>query len=137
MFGNLRIMNGIVFVYSVIDRKSFLEAKALLELAQNEDPKDIPKVLLGTKIDLDAGKEGEEGARVVGYDEAQDFAEKNGMVYFEISLKTRENIEKPFELLAKKSLEKIERLEEMEESIKLRKQKERDEANRSCGSCGP
>ena len=51
-------------------------------------------MLIGSKLDLDAG-------RKIQYNEGKEFADKNGMQFYEVSAKTGENVEQAFDSLIK------------------------------------
>jgi len=144
VIANLRHINGFILVYSVLDRKTFLKLKEILKLLEDQEVGHLPRVLVGTKIDrdeYDPAKEDQELLRKVSYDEAEEFAEKNGMLYFEVSCAKFKEIHQPFEALLGIIIEKF----EAEEGEKMRKKsfvlrvnKPRNAGEQSkCSSRGP
>jgi len=140
----LKMTNGFIFVYSVVDRNSFLQLKSILKLMEELEYGHLPRVLIGTGIDLDEydpTKEDQELQRVVSYDEAEEFAEENDMLYFEVSSAKFKNLHQPFEALLGMFLEKWENDEGekwRKNTLMLRNQKSRDASDRSkCSACGP
>jgi GTPase SAR1 family protein len=76
---------GALLVFALTSRDTFTSTgRWLKELREAARPK-ITVVLIGNKTDLEL-------KRQVSTDEANAYAEENGMVYFETSSKTGENI---------------------------------------------
>ncbi|VBB18224.1 Rab GTPase 2d [Yasminevirus sp. GU-2018] len=92
---------GCLMVYDVTNRASF-EAIAgwLKDLRSYCDPQ-IVITLVGNKIDL-------ETSRQVSYEEGKEFADKNGLNFFETSAKTGQNIESCFLNIVQQISKKIE-----------------------------
>ena len=97
-----RQSKGVVFVYSVVNRHSWEQIKGFIEEVKKNDllsdlSSDVytlttKKVLLvGTKCDLIVA-----GKREVDYDTAKEFADENGMLFFEVSAKDGTNVELAF-----------------------------------------
>ena len=84
-------------VYDITRKESFDHIVNWIEDVHNQSPKTITIVLIGNKIDL-------EDKRAVSYDEGNDFAIKNGIIFTETSAKSGEGVEEIF----KKSAEEIE-----------------------------
>ena len=61
----------------------------MIEDIRNQSPKTVLIILVGNKIDL-------EDKRVISYDEGNDLAIKNGMIFAETSAKTGDGIEEIF-----------------------------------------
>ena len=90
--------NGIVLIYSVIDKKTFENVKNWLNNIKNEASDKVVVFLVGNKIDA-------EDLRQVSYEQGEDMAENYKLQFFECSAKTGENIEATFNALVKKILE--------------------------------
>ncbi|ELT87120.1 hypothetical protein CAPTEDRAFT_80634, partial [Capitella teleta] len=85
----------VVVVYDVTNETSFNSCAKWLERVRSQKPSvTMPSVLIANKIDLDE-------RRVVSMKEGQDFADSNGLEYFECSAKEMQNVEQPFLYLAK------------------------------------
>ena len=76
-------------VYDITNRKSFSDVKSWFDDCKKQTPKTVIMVLIGNKIDL-----GDE--REVSYEEGENFAKENNMLFFETSAKSGENIENVF-----------------------------------------
>ena len=77
-----------IIVYEISNKKSFENISSWIEECKNTAPKSILMVLVGNKCDLDN--------RDVTEEEGREFAEKNGMLFFETSAKTGKNVEELF-----------------------------------------
>ena len=89
-------------VYDITNRNSFQNIKSWLEDCKKQSPKTVFLVLIGNKTDL-------EEKRQVTYEEGAAFAEKRGLLFFETSAKTGQNIE---EIFVKSSNEIAKRISE-------------------------
>ena len=76
-------------VYDITNRNSFLDIKTWVDDCKKQSPKTILLILVGNKIDL-------EDKREVSYDEGNNFARDNNMLFFETSAKGGDNIENIF-----------------------------------------
>ncbi|KAM6385297.1 intraflagellar transport protein 27 homolog isoform 2-T4 [Alca torda] len=87
--------NVLCLVYDVTNEQSFNNcAKWLEKLRAQAVGVHVPGVLVGNKTDL-------VGRRVVEQKQAQEWAEKHGLEYCEMSVKEMKNFEAPFHILAK------------------------------------
>lgn len=77
-----------IIVYDVANMKSFLRAQAWVQELTSEKPKSFIKMLVGNKIDLEN--------REVAFEEGFNYAQENGILYYESSAKTGENVETIF-----------------------------------------
>ena len=76
-------------VYDITNRDSFEHVQNWIEDVRNQSPKTVLIILVGNKIDL-------EDQRVVTYDEGNEFAMKNGLIFGETSAKSGVGIEEIF-----------------------------------------
>ena len=81
-----------LFIFDFTNKNSFNNIKNWLELYNEISDKNSEKILIGNKIDLN-NKE-------VQTDIAKEFAQKNHLNYFEISVKEKKNINLIFEHIA-------------------------------------
>ena len=77
-------------VYDITKRESFENVQSWIQDCRNQSPKTIIMVLVGNKNDL-------ENLREVSYDEGEEFAKNNDMIFFETSAKTGKNVSAIFE----------------------------------------
>jgi small GTP-binding protein len=71
-------------VFDITSQSSFNSLATWMDAVREINP-DVPFILIGNKADL-------AGERVVSYEEAEEFAKKNNMEYFETSAKTGDDI---------------------------------------------
>ncbi|NXM67394.1 IFT27 protein, partial [Serilophus lunatus] len=87
--------NVLCLMYDVTNEQSFNNCTKWLEKMRSKAVgMHIPGVLVGNKTDL-------ADRRVVEQKEAQEWAEKHGLEYCEVSVKEMKNVEVPFHILAK------------------------------------
>ncbi len=92
---------GIVLVFDLCDRKSFQDVKGWMAEIEKHSNLESVRVLVGNKFDLEG--------RQVGKEEAQQFAENEGMIYYEASAKLNLNVDTIFLRLAAEMKEKFSR----------------------------
>ena len=90
--------NGIVVVFSVIDKESFKNVRTWISQIKEEVDEKVTIILVGNKIDR-------EDARVVSKEKGQELAKEFGLPFFECSAKTGVNITTAFNELVKRVVE--------------------------------
>ncbi|KAI2608328.1 ras-domain-containing protein [Hypoxylon fragiforme] len=83
--------HGVIIVYDICSRKSFLSMERWIEEARSNASPDAVIYLVGSKLDKIATN-----GRAVSFEEGKAFAESQGAGFCEVSSKTRENVRKPF-----------------------------------------
>ena len=89
-----------LIVYDITNRASFESLADWIEDCKNSSPKTVFMVLIGNKCDLEQNRE-------INEEEGREFAEKNGMLFFETSAKTGQNVEEVFKQSASNIAKKI------------------------------
>lgn len=90
---------GALLVYDISRRDTFVHlSRWLEEVRQNSNPY-MTIILVGNKSDLER--------REVTFQEGQDFARQNNLIFLETSAKTAQNVEEAFILTARKIYENI------------------------------
>ncbi|KAH0609864.1 uncharacterized protein H6S33_012410 [Morchella sextelata] len=84
-----RNAQGVILVYDVSNRESFLSMDHWFGEAETYASPGVIKCLVGSKIDRT-------GSRAVRREEGEALAKKYGATFYESSSKTRENIREPF-----------------------------------------
>ena len=84
---------GILFVFDVCDPQSFADVKNWINDAEKVIDQRVVKILVGNKCDMQT-------ERVVNKEEAENFANSQGMTYFETSAKDATNVEPFFKAFA-------------------------------------
>ena len=86
--------HGILLIYDVTDKDSFKNLQNwLIEIEKNAN-KNVLKVLIGNKSDL-------EDKRVINYNEGKEFADSYGLKFIETSAKKNCNVNEAFETLGR------------------------------------
>ena len=99
VLSSLRSSKGVIVVFDITVKKSFDKVGYWLEQIRNNS-EDIPVVLFGNKCDLEEKRE-------VTYDQAKQYADKLGILYFETSAKDNKGVKEGFEALCKIVYEKM------------------------------
>lgn len=92
--------HGIIIVYDVTDRQSFLDVEHWLKEIDKYANANVNKLLVGNKSDLQSKK-------VVTYEEAKEFADKHGLKFLESSAKNSHNVEQSFQAMATEIKERM------------------------------
>ena len=98
---SIRFCDGIILMYSITDRKSFVLISNWIQNIYDMKEKDVPLILIGNKCDL-------EKERHVFTEEGIEAAKKYNTKYFETSAKEGINVEQSFEELLNKIIKKNE-----------------------------
>ncbi len=86
--------HGILLLYDVTDKDSFRNLSNWLIEIEKNGSKNVLKVLIGNKCDL-------EDKRVITYNQGKDFADTYGLKFIETSAKKNLNISEAFETLGR------------------------------------
>lgn len=88
-----RNAHGVILVYDISNRDSFLAMERWFEEAENNAMPGAVLYLVGSKLDKGAGP-----SRKVSFEEGKQLAERKGLEgrFCEVSAKTREGVRKPF-----------------------------------------
>ena len=116
----VRTSKGVIVVFDVTKKSTFEKVSDWIEKIK-EVSEDIPIVLFGNKCDLEN--------REVTKEEAQQFADKNGFLYFETSAKDNIGVKEGFEALAEKAYDKS----GLSQGFKLKQQKTKKKKKGFCG----
>jgi len=89
----------VIFIYDICDTNSFKNIKKWLKEADLHAPKNVKKIIVGNKLDL-------EDLRQIDYKESLDFANKLDIDYIETSAKDNINISELFSYINENLLTK-------------------------------
>ena len=104
--------DGILVVYDITNKQSFINVENWIKCAREEITKKIPMFLVGNKSDMD-------DLRVINQEDGENLSEQFGLKFYETSCKNGNNVEKCFKDLAK----------ELYEVLKLNEEKLNREGN--------
>lgn len=121
---------GFILMFDLTSELSFLNVRNWISQLQThaycEDP-DI--ILVGNKLDL-------EDRRVVDFNRAKDFAEKNGCEYIETSAATGDNVDKALNILLDKVMYRMEKsLDKSLFPVRSISSTQSEETQSRCSSC--
>uniref|UniRef100_A0A0G4I0L8 Uncharacterized protein n=1 Tax=Chromera velia CCMP2878 TaxID=1169474 RepID=A0A0G4I0L8_9ALVE len=85
--------HGIIIVYDVTDRESFMNVRNWIAEIDKYATENVNKLLVGNKCDLASKK-------VVSYDEGKELADQLGIRFLETSAKNAHNVEQAFSIMA-------------------------------------
>ena len=91
--------NGILYVYDITNKDSFLKLKQWLIDSKGNVSPDAEMIIVGNKIDLEEKRE-------VKIETVKDYGEKHNIEIFEVSAKTGKGVEEIFTHLTKKLYQK-------------------------------
>jgi small GTP-binding protein len=118
-----RRANGVIIVYDITKKTSFANVQSWYTEAQKNIP-DATIMLIGNKNDL-------EMKRDVQKNDGKDFAEINGMSFYETSARTNDNINASFEQFVRVILEMSSPISETKPEINL----QTDGVTKPSGGC--
>ena len=114
--------HGIILIYDITNRESFENVENWINQIQEEVSEKVCIVLVGNKIDL-------EDKRLVSTEEGKKMAEEFGLMFFECSCKTGDNVNETFQELVEKTVENYSKIDDLK-GEKLNKKK-----NKKKGCC--
>ena len=106
--------NGIVLIFDVTNKKSYENVKNWVKQIKEEVSSRVTIILVANKID-------DVNHRIVTKEEGEKIANECGLMFFECSAKTGENIEHAFNELVKKTVENYSKVGQGGEKIKKKK----------------
>ena len=110
----LKAVQGVILVFDLSNRDTFENVNKWIETA-NENLKTPNLVLFGNKADLD------KTTWKVTKEEAEDFAQKLNMKYFETSAKTRQGLEDGFSSITNDTYNRIKDTKDGEGGVQIKK----------------
>ena len=105
-----------LIVYDITSRDSFENIGAWIKECKQHGNKEMTLVLVGNKLDL-------ENDREVTYEEAEQYANENNMLFFETSAKTSNHVADLFVQSANKVNKKIEEMKSLIQNIEENEKK--------------
>ena len=106
--------NGIVLIFDVTNKKSYENVKNWVKQIKEEVSSRVTIILVANKID-------DVNHRIVTKEEGEKIANECGLMFFECSAKTGENIEHAFNELVKKTVDNYSKVGQGGEKLKKKK----------------
>ena len=106
--------NGIVLIFDVTNKKSYENVKNWVKQIKEEVSSRVTIILVANKID-------DVNHRIVTKEDGEKIANECGLMFFECSAKTGENIEHAFNELVKKTVENYSKVGQGGEKLKKKK----------------
>jgi len=107
--------HGFLIVYSITSNESFLDVATIYEdILRIKDCEKVPVVVIGNKCDM-------ENLRKVPTSVCAEYCSKLGIPYFEVSAKTRVNVEESFYCVVREIIISQESLGNKDSSLKKKK----------------
>ena len=119
----VKAAKGMLLIYDVTNKSSLEYLNYLLDEIKKLVPKDIPKFVVGNKID-------DENYREVTKEQGEEFAKENGLLHYECSAKTGENVNDIFSKLVQIIHDNYSKIEKMWEEFEEERRKEEKEKRR-------
>ena len=121
--------HGIMMVYDITDLESFRYLDSWLKEIEKNASKNVYKILVGNKSDLENRK--------ITFEKGKEFANLHGMKFFETSAKENRNVEEAFKEMTKdiiNSLKKVNEKTNSNSNFVIGKKKGKD-LNKKGGCC--
>ena len=130
-----RDANGVILIYDVCNKSTFKNLDLWLNDINNKNLREsISIILVANKIDLPN--------REISYEEGDDFAQKNNLLYCETSIKEGKNIEDVFDMITRDIIENNSNLEDdndismsLSESVKAVRDFKQNQADSRANCC--
>ena len=118
---------GIMMVYDITDLESFRYLDSWLKEIEKNASKNVYKILVGNKSDLENRK--------ITFEKGKEFANLHGMKFFETSAKENKNVEEAFKEMTKDIINSLKKVNEKANAsfvIEKKKGKDLNKKGRCC-----
>ena len=105
-----------MLVYSIADERSFQNVSKWHAQVRELAPKEIKIILVGNKADL-------ESERAVSYEAGKEYADLNGLGFFEVSALSGKNVREVFQQMGERILQDLESPEPKKNLVSPSKEK--------------
>ena len=119
--------HGIMMVYDITDLESFRYLDSWLKEIEKNASKNVYKILVGNKSDLENRK--------ITFEKGKEFANLHGMKFFETSAKENRNVEEAFKEMTKDIINSLKKVNEKANAsfvIEKKKGKDLNKKGRCC-----